>query len=129
MAGSAKDYRTPAARVRGLGASGHGAAHFITQRVSAMALFVLLPIWLFMIAGSGAPAPDASLAFLSSPAGAVVTLLTLTASFYHMRLGLQVVIEDYITKSGTKTVLLIANTLLVAGLWLAAVFFLLTLAL
>ena len=123
------DFRTPTSRVRGLGASGHGAAHFISQRVSAIALFFLAPIFVIMLARSGAPDYEASLAFFSSPAGAIITLLTLTAAFHHMRLGLQVVVEDYIGKSGTRQALLILNTFLTAGLWLATVFFLLTLAL
>ena len=123
------DYRTPTAKVRGLGASGHGAGHWIAQRVSAIAVFVLAPVFVWMLATSGAPDPQATRAFFASPAGAIVSLLTLTAAFYHMRLGMQVVIEDYIHKSGTKVLLLIVNTLLTMGLWLAAAFSLFKIAL
>ncbi|MHA6288017.1 succinate dehydrogenase, hydrophobic membrane anchor protein [Maricaulis sp. CAU 1757] len=123
------DYRTPTSQVRGMGTSGHAAAHWIAHRVSAIALFVLMPVFVWMLATSGAPDPAATRAFLASPWGAIVTLLTLTAAFFHMRMGIQEVIEDYISKTGTKAALLIGNTLLVAGLWLITVFALVKLAL
>ncbi len=123
------DFRTPTAKVRGLGASGHGAGHWIAHRVSAIAMFFLAPVFVWMLATSGAPDPQATRAFFASPAGSIVSLLTLTATFYHMRLGMQVVIEDYIHKHGTKVALLILNTLLTMGLWLAAGFALLKIAL
>ncbi|WP_300527001.1 succinate dehydrogenase, hydrophobic membrane anchor protein [Maricaulis sp.] len=123
------DYRTPTAKVRGLGASGHGAGHWIAHRVSAIAMFLLAPVFVWMLATSGAPDPDATRAFLASPAGSIVTLLTLTAALYHMRLGMQVIIEDYIHKTGTKVLLLVGNTLLTMGLWLVTAFFLVKFAL
>ncbi|MBO6730073.1 MAG: succinate dehydrogenase, hydrophobic membrane anchor protein [Maricaulis sp.] len=123
------DYRTPTSKVRGLGASGHGAGHWIAHRVSSVAMFLLAPVFVWMLAMSGAPEPAATREFLASPAGAIVTLLTLTAAFYHMRMGMQVVIEDYIHKAGMKFTLLIGNTLLTAGLWLATVFCLVKIAL
>ena len=123
------DYRTPTSKVRGLGASGHGAGHWVAHRVSSVAMFLLAPVFVWMLAMSGAPDPAATREFLASPAGAIVTLLTLTAAFYHMRMGMQVVIEDYIHKAGMKFTLLIGNTLLTAGLWLATVFCLVKIAL
>lgn len=124
-----RDTRTPASKVRGLGASGHGTAHFIAQRVTSIALFFLAPVFVWMLATSGAPDPALTRAFLASPAGAIVTLLTLTAGFHHMRSGLQVVIEDYFHSAGVKTALLLANTFLTLGLWLVTVFALIKLAL
>ncbi|WP_300551743.1 succinate dehydrogenase, hydrophobic membrane anchor protein [Maricaulis sp.] len=123
------DYRTPTAKVRGLGASGHGAGHWIAHRVSSIAMFLLAPVFVWMLATSGAPDADAMRAFLASPAGSIVTLLTLTAAFYHMRMGMQVIIEDYIHKPGTKVLLLVGNTLLTMGLWLVTAFFLVKFAL
>jgi succinate dehydrogenase / fumarate reductase membrane anchor subunit len=120
---------TPRKRVRGFGAAGSGTGHFLQQRVSAIALFVLMPVFVIAFALSGAPDADATRAWLGSPFGALVTLLTMSAALYHGRLGVQVVIEDYIHKTTTKAALLIANTFLVAGLWLAGVYALLTLAL
>jgi succinate dehydrogenase membrane anchor subunit len=123
------DFRTPAKRVNPHGATKGGAAHFIAQRSSAAALAIIMPIFMITLALSGAPDGDAARAYFASPFGAIVTLLTLTAALYHMRLGLQVVVEDYVHNRGVKTGLLLANTLITAGLFLAATYALLTLAL
>ena len=120
---------TPRKRVRGSGAAGSGTGHFIQQRISAIALFILMPVFVWGLAVSGAPDPDAARAFFGSPFGAIISLLTMSAALYHGRLGVQVVIEDYIHKTTTKATLLIVNIFLVAGLWLAGVYSLLTLAL
>lgn len=124
-----RDYRTPMSKVRGLGPSGHAAGHWKAHRVAAIALFFLAPAFVWMLAMSGAPDPMATRAFLASPAGSIVTLLTLTAALSHMRTGMMEVIEDYIHRPVTKTTLLLVNTFLPAGLWLVTVFALLKLAL
>tara|TARA_R110002072_G_scaffold282691_1_gene445689 strand:- start:245 stop:622 length:378 start_codon:yes stop_codon:yes gene_type:complete len=123
------DFRTPAKRINPLGAAKAGTGHFIAQRVSAIALALILPIFVVTLALSGAPDGYMARAYFGSPFGAIVSLLTLTAALYHMRLGLQVIVEDYIHDHGAKTFLLVVNTLLTAGLWLAAAYAILTLAL
>jgi succinate dehydrogenase / fumarate reductase membrane anchor subunit len=122
------DLRTPLAKARGLGAAKSGAGHFIAQRVSAVALILLVPIFTWSLAKHGFGDYDAAIGWIGSPLGAIVTLLTLTAAFYHMRLGLQVVIEDYIHKPGTKIALLLLNTFVAAGLWLATLYAVLSVA-
>ena len=116
------DFRTPLARARGLGAAKSGVGHFIAQRVSAIALLILIPVFLWSVVSLPSGGYEAARDWIASPLGALVMLLTLTAAFYHMRLGLQVVIEDYIHKLATKHLLLIANTLIAAGLWIAALY-------
>ena len=116
------DYRTPTSKVRGLGASGHGAGHWVAHRVSSVAMFLLAPVFVWMLAMSGAPDPAATREFLASPAGAIVTLLTLTAAFYHMRMGMQVVIEDYVSNTAVRTASLLANTMFCALFGLTGVF-------
>ena len=116
------DFRTPLARARGLGAAKSGVGHFIAQRVSAIALLILIPVFLWSVVSLPSGGYEAARDWIASPLGALVMLLTLTAAFYHMRLGLQVVIEDYIHKPATKHLLLIANTLIAAGLWIAALY-------
>ena len=122
------DFRTPLARARGLGAAKSGAGHFIAQRVSAIALIILVPLFTWSLAKHGFGDYDAATAWIGSPLGAIVTLLTLTAAFYHMRLGLQTVIEDYIHKPVTKIALLLVNTFIAAGLWLATLWAVLSVA-
>ncbi len=116
------DFRTPLARARGLGAAKSGVGHFIAQRVSAIALLILIPVFLWSVVTLPSGGYEAARDWIASPLGALVMLLTLTAAFYHMRLGLQVVIEDYIHKPATKHALLIANSLVSAGLWIAALY-------
>jgi len=122
------DFRTPLARARGLGAAKSGVQHYIAQRVSALALVILLPLFIWSIASLPNASYETARAWVGSPLGAILTLLTLTATFYHMRLGLQVFIEDYIRKPVTRALLLSANTLIVAGLWLAVLFAVITIA-
>jgi len=124
-----KSMMTPAKRINRLGSAKSGTHHFITQRVSSVALAIVLPIFVICFAFSGAPDPDAARAWFGSPWGAVLTLITMTATLYHMRLGLQVVVEDYISGSTLKFTLLIANTLITYGLLLAGVYALISLAL
>ena len=122
-------YRSPQGRVRGLGSAKEGTTHFIRQRVSAIALVFLVP-W-FLISGVMAAQGGYAgvTAWVTNPVHAILLILTLGAAFYHMRLGMQVVIEDYIHKSGTKALLLIGNTLLTLGLGLVAAFCIVKIAL
>lgn len=122
------DFRTPLARARGLGSAKSGVGHFIAQRVSALALVVLIPLFVWSIASLPSADYEAARAWIGAPLGAILTLLTLTATFYHMRLGLQTLIEDYIHKPVTKAFLLSANTLIAAGLWIAALYAVLAIA-
>ena len=115
------DHRTPIAEVRGLGASRAGTDHHIKQRVSALALVFLVPWFLYSIIQAGRADYAGALDWISQPLNATLLILTLLASFYHMRLGLQAVIEDYITRSGTKQTLLILNTFTVIALSAAAI--------
>lgn len=124
-----KSMMTPAKRTNRLGSAKSGTHHFIAQRVSAIALVLALPAFVIAFTFSGAPDPAASRAFFGSAWGALLTLLTLTAALYHMRLGLQVVVEDYIHGAGLKFTLLIGNTLITYGLWLAGAYALIRLAL
>lgn len=102
--------RTPLGKVRGLGSAKHGAAHFVTQRVSAIALIFLVPWFLISLIGAVRGGYDGALLWVADPINAVLILLAVGASLYHMRLGMQVVIEDYIARHSTKAVLLILNT-------------------
>lgn len=122
-------FLTPAKRINPHGAAKAGTGHFIAQRVSAIALAIVMPVFVITLALSGAPDGYMARAYFASPFGAILSLLVVTAALYHMRLGLQVVIEDYIHSRGAKLALLTANTLLSAALFLAAAYALLTLAL
>ena len=108
-------YRTPLSRAQGLGSAKHGAGHWISERVSSIAL-VPLTLWgaysVIRLAGG-----DYGLAvrWIGDPLNATLMVLTLAISFWHMHSGMRVVVEDYIHKTATKSALLILN-LFVCGL-------------
>jgi succinate dehydrogenase / fumarate reductase membrane anchor subunit len=94
--------QTPLGRVRGLGSAKNGTEHFWHQRLTAAALLPLT-LWFVWIVARYAGAPHADVvAALGHPINAALMLLFVVAGLYHMALGLQVVIEDYITAKGTK---------------------------
>jgi len=108
-------YRTPLRRARGLGSAKHGVGHFIGQRVSAAAL-IPLTLWglwsAFTLARGGY---DGAIAWLRSPIDAALIALLALAAFYHMQIGMRVIIEDYVHAKGWRTTLLIGNLFLCWG--------------
>ncbi|MEM9937443.1 MAG: succinate dehydrogenase, hydrophobic membrane anchor protein [Pseudomonadota bacterium] len=107
--------------VRGLGSAGVGTKHHIHQRVTALALLVLVPWFLFSVINASKAGYEGALSWAAQPVNAILLILTLSAALYHMRLGMQVVIEDYISKSGSRQALLILNTFAVIALAAAAI--------
>ena len=99
--------QNPLARVRGKGSSGGGAHHWRSQRYSALIL-LLSTAWVLWtgVSLAGADYATAS-AVMSSPVNAGMVILMAGAVFYHMQLGLQVVIEDYVHIAALEFLLLI----------------------
>ncbi|MEM6627289.1 MAG: succinate dehydrogenase, hydrophobic membrane anchor protein [Pseudomonadota bacterium] len=120
--------RTPLGQVRGLGSAKEGVNHFIGQRVTAIALIFLVPWFLYSLIGAARGGYEGATAWISSPLNAILILLATGAAFYHMRLGMQTVIEDYIAKSGTRQLLLILNSFVVIALFAVAAFSVLKIA-
>ena len=102
-------FLTPAKVARGLGSSKSGTHHHITQRVSAIALVFLVPWFIFSVINAIQAGEAGAIEWISQPLPAILMILTAGATFYHMALGMQVVIEDYLTKPGTRGALLILN--------------------
>jgi succinate dehydrogenase / fumarate reductase membrane anchor subunit len=98
------DYRSPLARVRGLGSAKAGTSHWWMQRVTAVAL-IPLTYWLitFLELSFNAPYQE-TVGWLASPLNTICIVAWVLAVFYHAALGLQVVIEDYIAAEGAKIV-------------------------
>ncbi len=108
--------RSPVARMRSLGSAHEGLGHWKLQRLTAIANVPLVLWFVFSawaLAGSGY---DEVRTWLSSPITASLMILLIISVFYHARLGLQVVVEDYVQHDGIKLATLIAITLLTVAL-------------
>ncbi|CAN5289819.1 succinate dehydrogenase, hydrophobic membrane anchor protein [soil metagenome] len=111
MAGpsSAGRFRTPMSRARGLGASRHGVSHFITERVSGLAL-IPLSLWaVFAGLRLASLGFDGASEWVSIPRNTVLLSLLIVVALIHLKGAVQVVIEDYIPDFTLKTVLVVAN--------------------
>ncbi len=98
------DYRSPLAKVRGLGSAKTGTSHWWLQRVTAVAL-IPLSFWMIIFLDLCLNAPyQETVVWLNSHFHTVCIVAWVLAVFYHAALGLQVVIEDYIAAEGIKIV-------------------------
>ncbi len=94
--------RSPLGRARGLGTARAGSHHWWAQRLTALAL-VPLTIWfIFSIIHLSGASHQAVIAWLSSPLTLALMLALIVATFHHLQLGVQVVIEDYVNDERVK---------------------------
>jgi succinate dehydrogenase / fumarate reductase membrane anchor subunit len=102
--------RTPLGRVLGAGSAKKGVHHWWVQRVSAVAL-IPLSLW-FIVSMAVLPLADhgAVTAWLSQGWTAVLLVLFVGVSVWHSKLGVQVVIEDYVHSHGAKALALILSS-------------------
>ncbi|WP_428249875.1 succinate dehydrogenase, hydrophobic membrane anchor protein [Ferrovibrio sp.] len=110
MSNNNKSMRSPLKSVRGLGSAKEGVQHWWLQRVTAVALVPLVLILAVVVLKLGTADHAAVAAAFKHPLLAVVALLGVLAVFWHLKLGLQVVIEDYIHTEGTKLLVQLGTT-------------------
>lgn len=104
-------FKTPMGRVIGLGSAKHGTEHFWSQRVTAVALIPLTVLAIIPLADAIGDDHAEVLATYQNPWTAIFTILFIAVAFNHLRLGLQVVIEDYVHGKAARTALLLGNTM------------------
>ncbi|WP_424983503.1 succinate dehydrogenase, hydrophobic membrane anchor protein [Maritalea sp. S77] len=121
-------FRTPLSRVTGLGSAKSGTEHFWNQRMTALANLplMLFSVWL-VITLVGADRAQ-MVATFANPFITGFAILTILSASIHMRLGLQVVIEDYVHTESTKWLLMMLNSFFAFGVAIIAIVSLLKLS-
>jgi succinate dehydrogenase / fumarate reductase, membrane anchor subunit len=123
-----RSMRTPLGRVRSLGAAHSGTGDFWRQRLTAVAMTLLIipVIWVVMMLVGRNQAGAAQI--LGQVPIAMILLLFIVASTWHMRIGMQIVIEDYVHGEKTKLALVIANNFFCIAVALASIYAILKLS-
>jgi len=114
--------RTPLARVKGLGAAGHGVEHWWLHRVTAVSNVPLIISFVIIVAALAGSSYEQAMSIVSHPLVAILLILAVISVANHMRLGMQIVIEDYVHDRGYKIAALIANNFYAAIIGVACLY-------
>ncbi len=120
--------RTPLGRVRGLGSAKTGTEHFWKQRLTSVANVPLTIAGIVIVIALLGRNHAATAQILGSPVIAILMLLFVISVCTHMRIGMQVVIEDYVHEDKSKFALVMLNTFYCFAVGLAAAFAILKLS-
>ena len=123
------DYRTSLARVRGLGSTRGGTEHFWLQRVTGLSNLILLVFLIFTVIRLAGEPYEVMRAYFASPFATVPALALAISAPFHMRIGMQVIIEDYVHSERSKIALVILNTFFAAAVALTCIVSLIKLSL
>jgi succinate dehydrogenase / fumarate reductase, membrane anchor subunit len=113
---------TPLAHVRGLGSARSGTGHFWIQRLTAVANVPLTIAFVVIVVALLGRNHAAAAQILGSPVVAIIMLLFITSVCVHMRVGMQVVIEDYVHEEPHRLILLMLNTFFAIAVGLASAY-------
>ena len=123
-----KSMRTPLGRVRSLGSSHSGTSDFWRQRLTAVAMILLMiPVIIVVMMLLGRNQAGTA-QILGSPFVALVMLLFIVASVWHMKIGMQVILEDYVQDEKLKLISIMANNFFSAAVALASIYAILKLS-
>ncbi|MCX2724426.1 succinate dehydrogenase, hydrophobic membrane anchor protein [Roseibium salinum] len=117
-----KDMRTPLNKVRGLGSAKEGTDHFWKQRLTAVANLFLISFFVILVISMQGSSHGDVVEMLRNPLISIVLLLVILSGTYHMKLGMQVIIEDYIHAEGIKFIALMANIFFCAFIGFGCIF-------
>ena len=121
-ANSSKSMRTPLGRVRNHGSSHTGTRDHWRQRITAVAMLLLLVPIIVIVMSVFRSNQAGAVQVLSTPLVAITLLLFIIASVVHMRIGMQIVIEDYVHDEKLKLVSIMANNFFSAVIALASAY-------
>ncbi|WP_421860226.1 succinate dehydrogenase, hydrophobic membrane anchor protein [Parvibaculum sp.] len=122
MSAAKKDMRTPLGRVLAQGSAKSGTGDHIRQRITAVAMVPLALFFTgFLVALTGADYETAR-SWLGNPFVSIAALLLVIAAIMHMRIGMQIIIEDYVTGALLRSIALIANFFFAYAVGLACVY-------
>lgn len=124
-----KDLRTPLAKVKGLGSAKSGLHHWWMQRLTAIALIPLTLWFCFAVAALPEANYETVREWIGSTFNATMLTLFVVVGFYHAQLGLQVIIEDYVSCHTKRTAAIIAVNFACVFFAVAGVFSILKIAL
>jgi succinate dehydrogenase / fumarate reductase, membrane anchor subunit len=122
MIDAQKHIRTPLGRVLGRGSARSGTQHFWRQRMTAVANVPLTIAFVLIVASLLGRNQAAAAQILGSPVVAIIMLLFIGSVVIHMRIGMQVIIEDYVHDESAKLTLLMANTFFTVAVGLACAY-------
>lgn len=122
-------FRSPLGKVRGLGSAKNGTHHWWMQKITAVALIPLTIWFVASIVQMTQSDYEVVITWMNSPIVAILMTLFIITSIYHLKLGLQVIIEDYFHTEGTKMALQIFVTFGCFALGITALFSILKIAL
>ena len=116
MSSPANNMRSPLGRARGLGSAKQGLHHWWVQRLTSLAL---IPLTLWFVASvirlAGADYND-FVAWIANPVNTAIMVVFLAVAFHHAQLGVQVVLEDYVSSHGLRVASIIIVKLVCYGL-------------
>jgi succinate dehydrogenase / fumarate reductase, membrane anchor subunit len=106
---TSRSMRAPLSRAKGLGAAGHGVEHWWIHRVTAISNIPLIIAFVIIVASLAGSDYAQAIWIVSHPLVAILLILAVISVTNHMRLGMQIIIEDYVHDKGWKIVAVIAN--------------------
>ena len=121
-------FKTPLGRVRGLGSAKSGVTHFWRQRLTAIANVPLVIAFVAVLIGNlGKPHAEIAASVSSLPV-AILFVLFIANGAYHMHLGMQVIIEDYVHGEGARIAAIVGNVFFAVLIAAAGIFAILKLS-
>jgi succinate dehydrogenase / fumarate reductase membrane anchor subunit len=113
---------TPLKRARGLGSAKEGPGHFMRQRLTAVLNLILVPFAIGLIATLAGADLAVVKSTLAHPIVAILLVALILSMAVHMRIGMQIIVEDYVHDEGAKMLFLLANTVFAFGVAAIAIF-------